>query len=142
MAAAVVAVAQLGCSGTQARQVGCSKDTDCKDPRVCEKGVCVDPRRVGQSVRAVASRDGGVESEPVKGPRAFAMFGGDARHTGRRAGPAPIKEPKELWSVDVKGVVAGSPTIGPDGTIYVSSHDGSLYAIDTKGSTAKIFWCA
>ena len=47
--AATAAVAQLttaaGCSGTQARQVGCTKDTDCKDPRVCERGVCVDFRR-------------------------------------------------------------------------------------------------
>src|SRR5262245_18572214 len=114
--AAGVAVAQLACSGTQARQVGCSKDTDCKDPRVCEKGVCVDPHP-GGVVRPSASRsdgDGGVETSavPVKGPPAYAMFGGDARHSGRRGGPAPAQEPKEVWSVDVKGVVAGSPTIG------------------------------
>src|SRR5258707_11022269 len=50
-------------------------------------------------------------------PISFAMFGGDARHTGRRGGPAPAKQPKELWKVAVGGVVAGSPTIGPDGTI-------------------------
>jgi outer membrane protein assembly factor BamB len=133
--AAALAVAQLGCSGTQARQVGCSKDTDCKDPRVCERGVCVDPRPIGQSEVVVTRDDAGVaKSSPVKGPPAFAMFGGDARHSGRRAGAAPLKQPKELWKVDVKGAVVGSPTIGPDGTIYVASHDGSLYAIDGKGA--------
>ena len=104
--AAAVAVAQLGCSGTQARQVGCSKDTDCKDPRVCERGVCVDPKPAGQSTPELLTRpDAGVaKSSPVKGPPAFAMFGGDARHTGRRAGPAPLKQPKELWKLDLKGV--------------------------------------
>ncbi|CAN5506911.1 hypothetical protein BH11MYX1_BH11MYX1_18740 [soil metagenome] len=65
------------------------------------------------------------------------MFGGDARHTGKRGGPAPTQQPKELWSVDLKGVVAGSPTIGPDGTIYVTSHEGSLFAIDIAG---KVKW--
>ena len=30
-----MAAVQLGCSGTQASKVGCSKDTDCREPRVC-----------------------------------------------------------------------------------------------------------
>ncbi|HTL37067.1 MAG TPA: PQQ-binding-like beta-propeller repeat protein, partial [Kofleriaceae bacterium] len=138
--AAVWAAMVLGCSGTQARQVGCSKDTDCRDPRVCDKGVCVDPHPVAKVVTTV--NDAGVEvtSEvPVKGSPAFAMAGGDARHTGRRSGPAPAAAPKELWSVDVKGVVAGSPTIGPDGTIYVASHDGNLYAISDAGQVKWTF---
>src|SRR5436190_17506257 len=105
--AAMTAAVQLGCSGTQANKVGCSKDTDCREPRVCEQGACVDPHPGGASQRAVKSNtdDGGatVEAAPVKGPPPFAMFGGDARHTGRRGGPAPAKQPKELWKVDVKG---------------------------------------
>ena len=43
---ASVAVAAAGCSAPQSRAVGCSKDTDCKDPRVCERSACVDPRPV------------------------------------------------------------------------------------------------
>src|SRR6478735_7946472 len=121
----------LGCSGTQARQVGCSKDTDCREPRVCDKGACIDPHPA--VAHQTVMSDGGVvevvSDTPVKGSPAFAMAGGDARHSGRRSGPAPAAAPKELWSVDVKGVVAGSPTIGPDGTIYVTSHEGSLFAI-------------
>ena len=81
--------------------------------------------RHSRCVRVAPVGDGRrLEPSPVKGSPAFAMFGGDARHTGRRGGPAPTSAPKELWSVDVDGVVAGSPTIGPDGTIYVTSHDG------------------
>src|SRR5262245_26776892 len=66
--AATVAAMALGCSGTQARQTGCSKDTDCKDPRVCEKGVCVDPQPVGQSL---ALPKEATSASPVKGPPAF-----------------------------------------------------------------------
>lgn len=65
------------------------------------------------------------------------MFGGDARHTGRRGGPAPAKSPRELWKLPLGGVVAGSPTLGPDGTIYVTSHDHALYAVDPAG---KLKW--
>jgi len=61
------------------------------------------------------------------------MFGGDARHTGRRGGPAPRTRPTEQWSAAVGGVVAGSPTIGPDGTIYVAAHDGGLTAVSPDG---------
>src|SRR5258706_5359507 len=67
------------------------------------------------------------------------MYGGDARHTGKRGGPAPAQAPKELWTVDVHGAVAGSPTIGPDGKIYIASHDGGLYAIEATGKLAWKF---
>ncbi|HZJ65880.1 MAG TPA: hypothetical protein VFD36_20375, partial [Kofleriaceae bacterium] len=96
-AMAVAAVAAAGCSGAQSRSVGCSKDTDCKDPRVCERGVCVDPRSASAgdplAVRAAAAdpspRAAPAEpasAPPTSGPPPFAMFGGDARHTGRRGG--------------------------------------------------------
>ncbi|MGH7634184.1 MAG: PQQ-binding-like beta-propeller repeat protein, partial [Gemmatimonadaceae bacterium] len=76
----------------------------------------------------VFGKDAAEAHAPVQGSPPFAMFGGDARHSGKRGGPAPAQAPKELWSVDVHGPVAGSPTIGPDGKIYVASHDGGLYA--------------
>ncbi|HEY6173888.1 MAG TPA: hypothetical protein VIX73_05555, partial [Kofleriaceae bacterium] len=79
-AMAMVAVAAVGCSGAQPRTVGCSKDTDCKDPRVCEHNVCVDPRPPGDAAVALVAIDA---ATVVAGPPA-AMFGGDAHHTGRR----------------------------------------------------------
>ncbi|HEY1553250.1 MAG TPA: PQQ-binding-like beta-propeller repeat protein, partial [Kofleriaceae bacterium] len=131
-----LATGLAACSGTQVKQAGCSKDTDCRDPRVCERGACVDPRPI-PAARDAGAADAAVTASAATGARPFAMFGGDARHTGRRGGPAPAGAPKELWSVDVHGVVAGSPTIGPDGTIYVASHDGGLYAVDPAG---KVRW--
>ncbi|MEO7731776.1 MAG: hypothetical protein ABIY55_12440, partial [Kofleriaceae bacterium] len=97
-----------GCSGTQTRAVGCSKDTDCKDPRVCERGVCVEPARATSDAGIEAIDAAGAASAAVAGAPPFAMFGGDARHTGRRGGPAPRAQPAELWSAAVGGVVAGS----------------------------------
>src|ERR1700733_2851362 len=134
--AALVLVVSAACSGSQVREVGCSKDTDCPNPRVCNAGACVDPT---PSPSASPSPVNAPSSAPVAGPPPFAMFGGDARHTGRRGGPASAKEPKELWSTDVHGVVAGSPTIGPDGRVYVTSHDGALYAIAPSGHVAGSF---
>ncbi|HET9988361.1 MAG TPA: hypothetical protein VFQ65_07570, partial [Kofleriaceae bacterium] len=90
------------CSGAQKQsEGGCTKDTDCRNPRICEANVCVDPPGPHPLVPA---RDGGPVTNPnsVKGSPPFAMFGGDARHTGKRGGPAPAHAPKQLWSTDVK----------------------------------------
>src|SRR5215470_287084 len=129
---AALAVAAVGCSAPEPRSVGCVKDTDCKDPRVCERGVCVNPRPPAGDAGAPVPAVGTGAAAP--GPPPFAMFGGDARHTGRRGGPAPRGQPAEQWSAAVGGAVAGSPTIGPDGTVYVASHDGGLYAFGPDGN--------
>ena len=146
MAAAVVVLAACACSGTQARDAdgGCTKDVDCRAPRICERSICVDPRpaALAQVVPAPGDADaagsaaraaGPAAKAPAAGPPPFAMYGGDARHTGRRGGAAPARQPKELWKVALGAPIAGSPTIGPDGTIYVTSHAGALHAIDPAG---------
>ncbi len=128
-------LAAVACSGKQTPQAGCTKDTDCRDPRVCDRGVCIDPRPSGGGATTIPMPpDAAVNTNAVAGSPPFAMFGGDARHTGRRGGPAPARAPKELWKVPVGGVVVGSPTIGPDGTIYVASHVGNLSAVDPAGT--------
>src|SRR5687768_13548690 len=132
---ALSAIAGIACSGTQARSGGCLKDTDCRDPRVCNAGICVDPR--AQVAPPDAANIIALVPAPVPGSPPYAMFGGDAFHTGRRGGPAPAKKPTEIWKTTLGNVVAGSPTIGPDGTIYVASHDGALYAVD---GTGKVKW--
>ena len=121
----------IGCSGTQTQPpaTGCSKDTDCREPRICRASACVDPDPAPGSAGSATQP---TSATPVAGPPAFAMFGGDARHTGRRPVAVPAKQPKEQWKVAV-GIVSGSPTVGPDGTIFVASHDGHLYAIDPAG---------
>ena len=47
----------------------------------------------------------------------------------------------KLWEFETGHAVHSSPAIGPDGTVYVGSHDKQLYAIktDSKG-LAKSPW--
>src|SRR5690606_5299796 len=124
-----------GCTRAQpAARPGCGKDDDCKGARVCTAGQCRDPEpRAAAPDAGPASPSG--PREPGSPP--FAMFGGDARHTGLLAGPVPERAPSLVWKVATGGPIVGSPTVGPGGTIHVASHDGKLYAISPAG---KVLW--
>ena len=52
-----------------------------------------------------------------------------------------VKIGTPIWEFETGGVVLSSPAIGSDGTVYVGSFDGKLYAIktDSKG-LAKSPW--
>ena len=62
------------------------------------------------------------------------MFGGDVRHTGNSASIGP-GTPTERWSFSTGNIVIASPAIGADGTLYLGSYDGKLYAINSDGSS-------
>jgi hypothetical protein len=66
-------------------------------------------------------------------------FGGDSAYdrfgifrTGEQPGPDPI--------VYVDDVILGAPGIGPDGTIYIGSRDGYLYALKGNAPLAGTIW--
>ena len=126
--AGAVSALGTGCAGKGSQGAGgCSKDTDCKGKRICVHLDCVEPGGEAVSPR----RDGGAGPAPGGGEdhgvgAPFAMFGGDARHRGRLAGAAPAKAPTQQWAFQTAGPIVGSPIVGPDGTIYVGSHDGAL----------------
>ena len=52
-----------------------------------------------------------------------------------------VKVGTSIWEFEKGDFVKSSPAIGPDGTVYVGSHDEKLYAIktDSKG-LAKSPW--
>ena len=56
------------------------------------------------------------------------MFRYDPQHTGRSPYTGP-EVPVEKWGFPTGESVSSSPDIGTDGTIYVGSVDGKLYAI-------------
>lgn len=135
----VVASVAAACAGAQPRLPGCGKDSDCKGARICgASGRCMDappprsPAKPAEPPPAAPSAPAAGSAHPAAGP--FAMFGGDAQHTGRLAGPAPAQRPTELWSLDLGQPITGAPTIGPDGTIYVAAHDGKLSAVSPDGA--------
>ncbi|HKE18684.1 MAG TPA: PQQ-binding-like beta-propeller repeat protein [Kofleriaceae bacterium] len=137
----LVAASMAACPGmraTRSAPPGCTKDTDCHASRVCEEGECRDrvaPALAGGVGRAQTGAP--AESHPVSPP--FAMYKGNAQHTGQLAGRPPERAPRQMWQVKTGGPIVGSPTIGPDGTIYVGSHDGSLYAVSPEGAVKWSF---
>jgi outer membrane protein assembly factor BamB len=65
---------------------------------------------------------------------AWPMFHQNPQHTGRSPYSCPAGTPYEKWSVQTNNGVWSSPAIGADGTIYVGSNDGCLYAINPDGT--------
>ncbi|MDI6810261.1 MAG: PQQ-binding-like beta-propeller repeat protein [archaeon] len=61
------------------------------------------------------------------------MFRHDPQHTGRSPYTGP-ETPTLKWSYVTRGCIRSSPAIGSDGTIYVGSEDGNLYAINPDGT--------
>ena len=46
---------------------------------------------------------------------------------GQRVLTVTIKEGKIVWDFQTGGPVDSSPCIGPDGTVYAGSYDGTVY---------------
>jgi outer membrane protein assembly factor BamB len=62
------------------------------------------------------------------------MFRGNLRHTGLSPYDTSTNPGKLKWKFETGGFVVSSPAIGSDGTIYVGSFDGGLYAINPNGT--------
>jgi len=101
---------------------------------------------VGVSL-AVESRqvDGGASRAPLPDPpvvpdasHGARMLHGDARHTARAAGRAPVTTPTLAWSHDVGGPVEAQVVTSPDEqTFYVASLGGSLTALTRADGATK-----
>ena len=131
--------ALFACSGTQTGPAACAKDTDCLGGRVCnEHSRCAEPPPGSAAlwsdagVTPVAAAPDAMVA--IVGPGPHAMFGGNARNTGALVGKAPLKAPKEIWRLDFEQPIVGSPTVGPNGTVYLTSHDKKLHAVSSLGT--------
>jgi len=67
------------------------------------------------------------------------MFHHDLAHTGLSQYDTSANPGFQKWKFATRGYVTSSPAIGSDGTIYVGSGDGNLYAINTDGSEKWAF---
>ena len=66
------------------------------------------------------------------GQDSASTFHHDAQRTGRESAVGPIA-PKLLWSFRTQASIDASPVISLDGTIYLASTDGNLYALSPAG---------
>ena len=67
------------------------------------------------------------------------MFHHDLAHTGLSAFTVPATA-VQLWTFSTRGIIYSSPAIGADGTIYVGSMDGNLYAINPDSTEKWAFY--
>ncbi len=82
---------------------------------------------VSDAVFTVASFQGGLADS------AWPMFRQNLLHTGRGIGTEPAGN-KVQWKFQTGEVSQTSPAIGIDGTLYIGSNDGNLYAVKSDGS--------
>ena len=64
------------------------------------------------------------------------MFHQNARHTGQSSFIGPATGALK-WSFVTGSESHGTPSVGADGAIYVTSHDGDLYAVSSEGNLAS-----
>lgn len=86
--------------------------------------------------------DGGEAEEPgleigdgglSLGDPGLAMFMGGPRHRGRASHEGPRRAPTVAWSFPTGARIFASPVIGPDGTLYIGSVDGTFNALSAEG---------
>lgn len=64
------------------------------------------------------------------------MYLHDPQHTGRSPYIGP-QDGEVDWMIETGGNIYASPAIGTDGTIYFTSEDGFIYAVDPSG---ELIW--
>lgn len=92
------------------------------------------------SVRDKGLRVPSASAQPAPAARApaplrRAMFGGDARHTGRSALRGPREAPTILWRVRTTRRIFASPVVDALGRAAVGSLDGAMLMVDAEGVT-------
>ena len=87
------------------------------------------------------------DSSPAVGPDGTIYIGVDPYGAADQT-PVPIRwafyainpDGTLKWKFEMKDGVESSPAIGLDGTVYVGSYDGTLYAIEDAGGLARLRW--
>lgn len=83
---------------------------------------------------AVAQDRPPASSSPTPAPSLYvAMFGGDARHTGRVSARGPHTPPSIAWRVRTRRRVFASPVIDSRGRAVFASLDGEVLGVDRDG---------
>ncbi|MFC1591931.1 PQQ-binding-like beta-propeller repeat protein [Thermodesulfobacteriota bacterium] len=68
------------------------------------------------------------------------MFQRDMYHTGNSLFPGPVLSDAGLAFQEETSASVSSPIIGPDGTVYLGSMDGCVYAVSPDGAMAECLY--
>ena len=131
-----------GCTDRQGRKGGCTKDTDCREGRICVQNVCRYPL---PEERCCPCPDAATpEPDHLKmdlsmpeSVHPWPMFGGNWRRTGRSSLKGPAENPQVLWRFKAGGPISGGVVVDSEGRVFFGSHDGNVYALSSDG---KLLW--
>ncbi len=97
----------------------------------------------GESEWVEPFSSGGTISSPAIGPDGTIYVGVTIlvdedfyMETGKACAVSP-DDGSEKWTFETEGAIHSSPAIGSDGTVYVGSEDGNLYALDPADGSLK-----
>jgi hypothetical protein len=71
-------------------------------------------------------------------PAIWPQRGFNAQHSGVSPFNGPKGPVKQVWKYTTDSGIASSPILGPDGTVYIGSNDGNVYALN--GDTGALLW--
>ncbi len=125
--------AALLCSGIAAALVVSSRS-----PNRATRGSAVAVREMSGPIRRAPVRKA-ASVRPTRSRDDWAMSRHDAQNTAQSPFPGP-RTPRLKWKFTTGGYAIGSsPVIGRNGTIYVATENGPLYAINPDGSQKWVF---
>lgn len=105
-------------------------------PRACRRGVLP---VVAATVAAVLAAAAAPRTSAQPLTTTWSTFGGNVRRNGRAVDHAPSGPNKTMvWAYYTMGAVLSSPAIGADGTVFVGSNDGNVYAL--AGGDGALVW--
>ena len=136
----VALVSPVSCAPAQVVRPGCGKDTDCKGPRVCMAGTCIEaPTRTSPVAAEPAAAEVAVPAAAPVAPTALAgsQFHGDAHHSGRYPGRLPVDAPRELARYATLGSIFGGVALHAGAAVF-GAHDRGLYAVTLPASTPAV----
>jgi len=86
----------------------------------------------------VNTHGGYLASETARMPVEWPMFQGNPARTGCRSTTGPQESPTKRWEHKTDGKIKSSPVVA-DGTVYVGSMDGNVYALGADHGRER--WC-
>ena len=125
-----------GCSLISRPESGCTKDTDCKQDRICEDRRCVSAREQAEDVPVSP------DLSPVSPPKAESarFFRGGPGLGAAASVEGPRTAPSLRWDLDLGAVIYASPRLATDAegrtVAYVGTHGGRLVGVVVDGEEA------
>ena len=129
-----------GCSLISRPESGCTKDTDCKQDRICEDRRCVSARELADEVPV--SPDLSTAAPPSAPEKAVTarFFRGGPGLSAAASIEGPRTAPSLRWDLDLGAVIYASPRLGTDAegrtVAYVGTHGGRLVGVVVDGAEA------